>query len=95
MDDEQHAGESIGDKQGARRIAKSGFARIAGFDQFQRSAAGGLQLVIEDGFFPIVGFAVLSDHRLRYIFRAHHVGGLLEVFFDRFAGTQERIHRRR
>jgi hypothetical protein len=94
MNDKQHAGETVGDQQGASGIAEGRFASIARFDKLQRAGiCAGLHLVIEDGIFPIVGFAVLSNHGLRYAFCADDVSGLLEVFFDEFAGADESVHR--
>src|SRR5207248_7709424 len=55
----------------------------------------GLQLIIEDRVLTIVDLAVLPHRGLRNIFRANHVGGLLEELVHRLTRLLKSFHPRR
>ena len=66
------------------------------FDKLERAAAvAGLQLIVEDGFFAIHGFAIFADDGLRDVFVADDVGGLFEEFVDELARKEQRVVRTR
>jgi hypothetical protein len=83
VQDQQHAGKTVGDQQLFFGIAVGGFAGFPRFDEFERTAAiVGEKLIFEDGFFAVDGFAIFTDEGLSDVLVADYVGNLFEESVD-------------
>src|SRR5208283_641177 len=90
VEDEEHAGETVGDEKSFVGIAKGSLAGFAGLGEAKRAAAAaGLHLVFEGGFFAIHGLVVLADNGLGDVFGADDVGSLFEEAIDQLARVND------